>query len=176
MNKDIDTGKCRKGKMVPIDMEFFKRVMRNNTAGLVATRYWVEIIDHNVDQYRLVLYKYACVTWCSKLKIWRCHHSGAGCCCGVGSIPVLGFNMPIFCGHVQKKIIQIRARKRRYIDPITKWVTAFSINRKTFSFCLFPFPCALKHTISFSGFFKLTPVDSWYLTLGVSVIVYPVLQ
>ena len=39
MNKDIDTGKCRKGKMVPIDIEFFKRVMRNNTAGLVATRY-----------------------------------------------------------------------------------------------------------------------------------------
>ena len=155
MNKDIDTGKCRKGKMVPIDIEFFKRVMRNNTAGLVATRYWVEIIDHNVDQYRLVLYKYACVTWCGKLKIWRCHHSGAGCCCGVGSIPVLGFNMPIFCGHVQKKIIQIRARKRRYIDPITKWVTVhFLLTGRLFLFVYFHSLVLLNIQYLFLAFFN----------------------
>ena len=27
--------------------------------------------------------------WVSGLKIWCCHCSGLGCCCGVGSIPGL---------------------------------------------------------------------------------------
>ena len=25
--------------------------------------------------------------WFSRLRIWHCHCSGSGCCCGVGSIP-----------------------------------------------------------------------------------------
>ena len=28
--------------------------------------------------------------WRSKLRIWHCHCSGSGQCCGVGSIPGLG--------------------------------------------------------------------------------------
>ena len=43
--------------------------------------------------------------WCSGLRIWHCHCSGLGNCCGVGLIPVPGTSIYCRCGLKKKKKI-----------------------------------------------------------------------
>ena len=46
--------------------------------------------------------------WCSRLRIWYCHHSNGGRCCGVDSIPGPG---PFTChGRSQKKKKNLQKR------------------------------------------------------------------
>ena len=42
--------------------------------------------------------------WCSRLRIWLCHSHGAGCNCGVGSVPSLGISTCNRCSQINKYI------------------------------------------------------------------------
>ena len=41
--------------------------------------------------------------WHSRLRIWYCHCSGPGHCCGTGSIPVLGTSVCHECGKTNRQ-------------------------------------------------------------------------
>ena len=49
---------------------------------------------------------------CSGLRVWRCHCTSSGCCCGTGSIPGPGTSSCCRCGQKQK---QKEKKKRDYI-------------------------------------------------------------
>ena len=55
--------------------------------------------------------------WCSLLKIWYCHCSRWGHCCGTGLIPGLGTSkLPYAAGTAEKKERERRKRKGRQMD------------------------------------------------------------